>query len=467
MAGIGRSGNTSSLYQKNISLLFLASKWQFDTYGLSTVNKSLVNNLRLVDPDGTSIQITCAVLEEDRKIGDDQLRDAEKHGVTLTGAKQPRGKRKKPELSWLNEQAALYYRDIVHDQRYDFIIGHIPYLADGSLNLRDLSKDFHKGHSSKVILVAHALPLTDEGDVDEECLTEWLKESDLVLSVGENVWAKLDSYIQSMDNADAVVHRLYLPGFPLDFFKIEQRKNMDDLKGEQSIILMTSEIQNLNVSGLDFDLAVVSSTQASEYVMFHDGSNLSRQISFNLKLITTKEDEKILWERNFMEIKEKDKKDGKALVLKFHVPKSIDKLIPHLKRATVLLLPLKPESPLFGVEALVAMAAGVPVLVSRNSGIASFLHRTALTEPVVWDNEGFIKDAKTWKERLIQKIVNPQESQHMAKELRKFLILDTQIASTHLEFIQNVAGKLDILVWLVLNPYGSIVEVYCPNTSFD
>ena len=36
--------------EKTISVLLLATKWQFDTYGLSTINKSLVNNLRLVDP---------------------------------------------------------------------------------------------------------------------------------------------------------------------------------------------------------------------------------------------------------------------------------------------------------------------------------------------------------------------------------------------------------------------------------
>ena len=42
--------------EKPISVLTLASKWQFDTSGLSTVNKSLVNNLRVVDPDGKKIK---------------------------------------------------------------------------------------------------------------------------------------------------------------------------------------------------------------------------------------------------------------------------------------------------------------------------------------------------------------------------------------------------------------------------
>ena len=39
-----------------ISILLLGTRWQFDTYGLSTINKSLVNNLRLVDPEGKTIK---------------------------------------------------------------------------------------------------------------------------------------------------------------------------------------------------------------------------------------------------------------------------------------------------------------------------------------------------------------------------------------------------------------------------
>ena len=57
--------------EKPISILTLATKWQFDAYGLSTVNKSLVNNLRVVDPEGKKIKITCAVVEEEKNIKDD------------------------------------------------------------------------------------------------------------------------------------------------------------------------------------------------------------------------------------------------------------------------------------------------------------------------------------------------------------------------------------------------------------
>ena len=69
----------SSDDSRTISVLLLGTRWQFDTYSLSTLNKSLVNNLRLVDPEGKSIKITCTVLQDDGKIQDEDLKDAEKY----------------------------------------------------------------------------------------------------------------------------------------------------------------------------------------------------------------------------------------------------------------------------------------------------------------------------------------------------------------------------------------------------
>ena len=120
-----------------ISVLLLASKWQFDTYGLSTVNKSLVNNLRVVDPEGKKIKIICAVVEEQKNIKEDQREDAVKFKVKLKGAKQPRGLKEKPNIKWLDSSATTYYLDTLRKNSYDFIIGHVPYLANGPLNIRD------------------------------------------------------------------------------------------------------------------------------------------------------------------------------------------------------------------------------------------------------------------------------------------------------------------------------------------
>ena len=420
----------------------LATSWQFDTLGISTINKSLVNNLRVVDSTSAHIHITCAVLEEEGKITEAELKDVAKYGVKLRGARQPRGKKRRPEMQWLDEDVAKYYRHLVVENVYDFIIGHVPYLTDGSLNLRDLSKDFHKGHSPKVILVAHALPLTEEGELDEECLAEWLKETDTVLSIGNNIFMKIDS---CLDEEEQVDHKLYLPGFPLDFFKIQQKKSHGAVKGEQNILPMTAERKNLEVIGLNFELAVVSSAKVSQNITYNEGSNLSKQISFNIRLIGFKEDDKSCWEELFKTIIQQHNFKGRAPSFRFYAPHDIKKLMPHIKRAAVLILPLDHDSPLFGTQALIAIAAGVPVLVSRNSGIASLLQSKGLSEPIVWDNDGFTKDVETWTERLIHRIINPRETRRVAQQLRILFLLDHSIASTHLDFINTITGTFEFI----------------------
>ena len=75
-----------------ISLLLLSPKWQFDTYGVSSVIRSLANNLWLIDPEGKRIQMTCAVLQEDGKINHKDVEDATKHNVMLRGVKLRRGR---------------------------------------------------------------------------------------------------------------------------------------------------------------------------------------------------------------------------------------------------------------------------------------------------------------------------------------------------------------------------------------
>ena len=429
----------ADISRETILILMLSTRWQFDTYGLSTVNKCLVNNLRLVDPDDMWIKITCTVLQEEGKIPESEEKDAVKHKVILRGAKPPRGRTRKPETSWLNEYSLAYYHHLVRDKKHDFIIGHMPYLVDGCLNLRDHSEEMHEGHSPKVILVAHALPLKEDGDVNEDILTEWLLEADVVFSVGDNMFMKIDSHIEAHDID--IEHKLYLPGFPLDFFQIEPNPRKATLVGEQSILVMTSETENMVVSGIDFELAVVAASQASDNVMFSEGSDLSRQLSFSLNLLASREEEKTSWEKMFLDIKERYNIEARAPAFKFHAPDDLKKLIPHLKRGTLLVLPLKPDSSLFGIEALVAMASGVPVLTSRNSGIAALLQTMGMPEPTVFDDKGMVENVTTWKERMVYKITNPEETLKTAAELRKMLLLDTKIAVTHLEAVKIVTGK--------------------------
>ena len=419
-----------------ISLLLLSPKWQFDTYGVSSVVRSLTNDLWLTDPEGKRIQMTCAVLQEDGKINQRDVEDAKKHNVILRGVKLPRGVRRLPTWTDINQMATSYYHHLALTKSFDFIIGHIPYMSNGALNLKDHFKSM--GTTSKIILFTHTLPRTEENDIDEDILQEWLKDTDVILSIGENVKSDVDPYITCLEERERPIHKVYIPGCPAELLTLMQEERAKPVRGPQNIIIMTQQTKDLEVTGLNYQLAVASSTLASKSI--HE---LSSQSKVHFLVLAANPNERNVWEASFNEIKEKQPTKDKRLSFQFHSIENLEKLKSIMRRTTVMLLPLKADSPLFGVEALMAAYSGVPILVASNSGVASLMNSVGEGEAIVYDTTGNLRnDSRVWSEKIIQKISDPAEAQNCAKLLRTTLILDTSIATSHLEFIRLVTGEL-------------------------
>ena len=122
-------------------------------------------------------------------------------------------------------------------------------------------------------------------------------------------------------------------------------------------------------------------------------------------------------------------------------PETLEKLKTYMRKSNLLILPLKPDSPLFGTEALSAVAAGVPILVSSHSGMASILETIAQNESVVQESS-LESDEETWKDKVIRTLVKPEDSQRIANTLREQLLLDTKITQTRLDFASIIGGKI-------------------------
>ena len=417
-----------------ISILLLATKWQFDTYGLSTVNKSLINNLRMVDPEGKKIKITYAVVEEDKNIKDDERKDAEKYKVKLKGAKQPRGPKKKANRDWLDESTGAYYLDLFMEDTFDFIIGHVPYLANGCFNFKDMYS--HKDKKPKIVLFVHGLPKTTAGDIDDDSLLEWLGDSDVVFSLGKEMEAEIFSSIASLPPEQQPTHKLYIPEFPLELFNVRRTTTKENkVQGTQNVTMMTGNRRDLEISGLDFPLAVASAARASKRILEFDG------VKTNFEMLTNNKKDKEEWKKEFSELIQQEESKGQSLHFQTDAPETLEKLKTHLRKSNLFILPLKPDSPLFGTEALSAVAGGVPILVSQNSGIASHLEAILQSGSIVQESS-LESHETTWKDRIVQKLVKPNEAKRAANTLREQLLLDTSIAQTHLDFLRTVAGKM-------------------------
>ena len=415
-----------------ISVLLLATKWQLDTYGLSTVNKSLVNNLRIADPQGQKIKITFATAEDDKNIKEDHRKDAEEYKVKLKGAKQPRGPKKKPNREWLDQSTATYYLDMFMEDNYDFIIGHVPYLANGCFNFKDMSA--HKEKKPKIILIVHELPKTAAGDVDDDSLIEWLSEADVVFSVGKKVELEIFSSITSLAPDERPVHQLYIPAFPLELFSVYRGKiEGNKVRGTQNITMMIGDRNDLEIIGLDFPLAVASSARASKHILDFDG------VRTNFELITNKKEDKEEWKNEFSELIKQEASKGRSLNFHPDAPETLEKLKTHMRKSNLLILPVKSDSSIFGMEVLAAVAAGVPILVSSHSGVASLLETLTQNESIV-RGSSLESDEEMWKDRIIQRLLRPEESEGEAHRLREQLLLDSSIAETHLNFTRIVTG---------------------------
>ena len=402
-----------------ISVLLLGTRWQFDTYGLSTINKSLINNLRFVDPDGKTIKITCAIQQDEGKIKDEDLKDAKKHGVELKGEK------------WLDEDRLRHYPDVVQDKIYDFIIGHAPYMANVCLNLKAFYRN--KKETSKTILLFHALPMDAHGDIDDEVLLNWLKEADVVVSIGKPVEDELLPYIAALDPEKRPIHKMYLPSVPMDFCPDEERNVQENIRGTQHVCMMSGDIKNLDKNDLDFTLAVTAAARASEHLRNFDG------VRMRLTLLIANGEEKAKWKDVFEEILRTHHPNDTGLSFQIEAPHTIEQINIHMRKSNLFLLPLMHNSPLLGTEALVAIATGVPVLISKYSGLSAVLNTMIEDEPIVGKNKLTV-NAESWKERIIEKLVRPTEAQKAVNRLRERLLAGTNITQTHLDFINVIAG---------------------------
>ena len=178
-------------------------------------------------------------------------------------------------------------------------------------------------------------------------------------------------YIKGLDEENRPIHKLYVPSYPVELFHVAQEPKGTMIQGTQNITMMSGEIKDLDITGLDFPLAVNATIGAAEHIRDFDG------VRTNLTMLAAHEDDREKWKAVSREIFESKNVGCAGLSFKTEVPKDITSLQSYLKRSTLFLLPLKSDSPLFGTETLAAIAAGVPILVSRYSGIARLLQKMA------------------------------------------------------------------------------------------
>ncbi len=420
-----------------MEILFLGTKWKYDSFGIAALNESLINDVWNIDPEGSTIQMKCAVFDH---LTEESKKDASLSSVELIGAKLPRGQKEFPDdISALDIHCINYFQDVDFNKRnFTFIVGHVPFLGNAPYNMSTYLKK-HYNQVPRVILVIHDLPRDKDNKIDDRTLTELVQDAYLILSVGHQNFEWIEDYMDLRN----VIHKLYLPYCPVEFFKISRPKvTTNDIKHSQHFLTFAAGKGTEEARGIDYNLAVKSSAMAVDRLLSTKMCRNSTE--FHFITLGTSKNEKQLWQNMFESTTGNIGLEYNRLDFQYHELGGIENIKKYLKMGTLCSVHLKRNYCTLGIEALWALFAGIPVLVSSSAGISPFLKELypGACDLIVDSYGNESRDSMAWAQKIQQQIQNPIRSQVIADVLQKRCLDDISIPKTHLDFVGQVISDI-------------------------
>ena len=164
------------------------------------------------------------------------------------------------------------------------------------------------------------------------------------------------------------------------------------------------------IDNLNLPLAVVASLRATKHIRDFD------KVRMNFNLLVA---EKVLCKETLAAIFHENGFKPNGLQCPIHVVNTLESLNSYMLKTNLFLLPLKSHSLQFGSEALLAVASGVPTLISNSCGLAPLMEKLDAGKPVADDTFDDESDVdKMWKDRILELLLNPEEAQLRANRLR-------------------------------------------------
>ncbi|XP_078347655.1 uncharacterized protein LOC144632796 isoform X3 [Oculina patagonica] len=386
--GRGQTSNAASSVeeqkdQEHINVMFLCDEWKSSKGGLSTFNREFAVNLAKTATD--SIKVHCYVSQSDEL----SKQDARQHGVNIITARSIPGST--DQIDWLKiPPPELPNPDIVigHGRKFGtpayFIVqtAKCKWVHFVHVFCEDLGK-YKVTQSASVDTI-------EENEKKHKSEIELCKAADLVVAVGSRLQEK---YSRSLLNVKV---EIITPGI-IEKFSNESSQLVKDrsvVKKFNVFMFGRANFEDLTLKGYDiianaigsldkmFELTFVGSSSGEHRKIeqwFLDNTSISRN-QITIRSYCSEQDE---------------------LKMMFH-------------ESDMVALPSRTEG--FGLVALEAISAGIPVLVAGESGIAEALQEVEGGKSVVVESD----DASEWARR-IQQLSNqsPEERQNSAKMLRE------------------------------------------------
>ena len=318
-----------------LKVTLLGSEWSSSMGGLSTINRQLAIQLA----QHSEVEVTLLVPQS--ACSEDEKRMASSHNVSIREAKTLVGY--SDPLDWLSFPP----RDLV----IDFVLGHGAKLGKQAQVIRD-------SHNCKWIQVVHTAPEelamhknypSAIAKGQEKNLTEvaLCKLADAVLAVGPKLTDAFSTQLRSCKSQEDILQ--LTPGTFREFYDVKQApKESNKFK---VLTFGRGDPEDFSLKGYDISARAIVELKDRSYSLIFVGAPDGKQDEVAANLLESGIDKGQLTVRKFVQSK--------------------DRLKELFCEVDLCIMPSRTEG--FGLTALEALSAGLPILVSGNSGFGEAL----------------------------------------------------------------------------------------------
>ena len=347
------SGSTSS---RKLRITLLSSEWRSTKGGLSTINRELAIQLAKHPSVEVSVYLPqCS--EEDKQVARD-------HNVRLIKAREMPGLEPNFWLSCLPEDHAV-----------DCVIGH------GAVLGRQVQIIKRTHPYCKWIQVVHTAPeelgmykgyeeRISKGEEKHQVEVELCKLADQVVAVGPKLADAFSGYLRSCKKHQDVLN--LTPGIFSEFADVKQASQ--EISSFSVLVFGRSDSEDFQLKGYDIAAQAIAELNDMTYKLVFVGATSGEEEKVADVLLKQGIDRSQLRVRRFNESREK--------------------LADLFCEVDLAIMPSRTEG--FGLAALEAFSAGLPVLVSRNSGLGEALKKVACASSCVIESE----NPKEWADAI-------------------------------------------------------------------
>ena len=342
------SGSTS----RKLRITLLSSEWRSTKGGLSTINRELAIQLAKHPSVEVSVYLPqCS--EEDKRV-------AASHNVHLIEAEEMAGYDN--PVDWLSS--------LPEDHAVDCVIGHGAVLGRQVQILKRI-------HPCKWIQVVHTAPeelgmyksyadAISRGEKKHQAEVKLCEKADQVVAVGPKLAEAFSGYLRPYGKDQDVLN--LTPGIFSEFADVKQASQ--EISSFSVLVFGRGDSEDFQLKGYDIAAQAIAELKDTTYKLVFVGATSGEEEKVADLLLKHGIDRSQLRVRRFDESREK--------------------LAWLFCEVDLAIMPSRTEG--FGLAALEALSAGLPVLVSANSGLGEALRKVSYGSYSVVDSE----DPKDW-----------------------------------------------------------------------